>query len=121
MKHTDEFVLASLVERLGPQGAKQRLALEIGHWTEAIGQSLDWFRAAWWWSNQSLIEKVVRASGLYARGLRNAARLRLQRNELFFDELPEPFDGLTILHISDLHVELSAGAMQTMREQLRGI
>jgi predicted MPP superfamily phosphohydrolase len=121
MKHTDEFVLASLAERLGSQGAQQRLALEIDHWAEIIGQRLSLFRAAQLWSRKSLIETIVKSSGLYPRGLRNAACLRLRRNELFFDDLPAPFDGLTILHISDLHVELSAGAMQTMREQLLDI
>jgi predicted MPP superfamily phosphohydrolase len=68
-----------------------------------------------------LVEAIVKVSGLYQRGLRNAARLQLRRNELFFSDLPAPFDGFTILHISDLHVELSAGAMQSLGEQLRQI
>ena len=117
MNHADEFVLASLAERLGPQHAKQRLAIEIDYWAQILGL----FRAAQWWPSEFLVETVLKLSGLYQRGRRNAARLLLRRNELFFDNLPAPFDGFTILHISDLHVELSAGAMQSMCEQLQRI
>ena len=117
MNHADEFVLASLAERLGPQHAKQRLAIEIDYWAQILGL----FRAAQWWPSEFLVETVLKLSGLYQRGRRNAARLLLRRNELFFDDLPAPFDGFTILHISDLHVELSAGAMQSMCEQLQRI
>jgi predicted MPP superfamily phosphohydrolase len=104
MKQTDEFVLASLAERLGSQHSKQRLALESDNWGETV--------------TQYLLEAALRFSGLYQRGLRNASRLLLRRNELFFDDLPAPFNGFTILHISDLHVELSAGALRAVCERL---
>jgi predicted MPP superfamily phosphohydrolase len=68
-----------------------------------------------------LTEEILKVSGLYQRGLRNAARLQLRRNEVFFNDLPVSFDGFTILHISDLHVELSAEAMQRLCKHLRHI
>ena len=46
------------------------------------------------------------ANGLYWRGLRNAADLHLTCNSIVSKKLPEAFDGFTILHLSELHIEL---------------
>jgi uncharacterized protein len=35
--------------------------------------------------------------------------------------LPNKFDGFTILHISDLHVDMSEGAMRRLKEILPGL
>lgn len=55
-----------------------------------------------------LIERlgtVLKAMGIYRRGLRNAIQVKLNRIEMTFDNLPKAFDGYTILHITDLHVD----------------
>ena len=59
-----------------------------------------------------MIRTVLKATGLYARGRRNADRVRLRENPLVFADLPPAFDGFRILHLSDLHVEMSAPAME---------
>ena len=43
--------------------------------------------------------------GLYRRGVRNALNIGLNRIEVEFDNLPDAFDGYTILHLSDLHCD----------------
>ena len=48
---------------------------------------------------------VLKAFGVYRWGLRNATRVELNRMEIAFDGLPEAFDGYTILHITDLHID----------------
>ncbi len=48
----------------------------------------------------------LRASGLYGRGMKNAAELRLNDVALAFPALPGAFDGYRILHLSDLHIGL---------------
>jgi uncharacterized protein len=48
---------------------------------------------------------VLKATGLYRRGLRNAVEVQLNRIDIAFDGLPRAFDGYTILHITDLHVD----------------
>jgi hypothetical protein len=45
--------------------------------------------------------------GLYWRARQNAERILVKRNDVRFAELPPAFDGFTILHISDLHVDMN--------------
>lgn len=47
----------------------------------------------------------LRLTGLYSRAARNAVSPVLKRIRIAFDHLPESFDGFTILHLSDLHVD----------------
>jgi predicted MPP superfamily phosphohydrolase len=42
---------------------------------------------------------------LYDRGEANVRQPVVRRVEFFFDNLPELFDGFTILHLSDLHID----------------
>ena len=53
--------------------------------------------------------------GLYRRGVRNALDIRLTRLDLVFPDLPEAFDGFTILHLTDLHVDGLPGTMEAAR------
>jgi hypothetical protein len=50
----------------------------------------------------------IRVIGLHGRGRRNAADLVMTRHELTFADLPEPFDGFTILQLTDLHLDVLA-------------
>jgi predicted MPP superfamily phosphohydrolase len=58
-----------------------------------------------------LIRAVLRLSGLYRRGLDNAAQVAIVRNAVARATLPPRFDGFTILHLSDLHADLSEPAL----------
>ena len=43
--------------------------------------------------------------GLHKRGVRNAENIILREVSLYFSNLPKAFDGFTILHLSDLHLD----------------
>jgi uncharacterized protein len=107
---------ASLEQRLGPVLAKQRLRIESEQRLKKAGKRTGSLRLENWCA---LIELCLKFSGMYWRGRRNAQRVSLRRNELFFDDLPPAFDGFTILQISDLHIELSKEAMQNVCEVAR--
>jgi uncharacterized protein len=62
-----------------------------------------------------LLRTALRLAGLYGRGCRNAERVEVRRNVVSSRRLPSRFAGFTILHISDLHVEMSQGANQHLR------
>ncbi len=47
--------------------------------------------------------------GLYKRGVRNAKNIQLLETPLSFINLPEEFDGFTILLLSDLHLDSLEG------------
>jgi len=52
-----------------------------------------------------LAAAVLKVSGLYGRGVRNAQRLQVRRLRLELPSLPPAFDGFRILHLSDLHID----------------
>ncbi|MGE5147455.1 MAG: metallophosphoesterase [Candidatus Eiseniibacteriota bacterium] len=111
-------VLAQLEERLGPLHAKQRLGIEIDNETRVFGHGLNFFHPENWYSIHSILRLGLRVTGLYARGQRNARDVQVRRNAIRFATLPPAFDGFTILHITDMHVEMSRGAMNRLIELL---
>lgn len=46
---------------------------------------------------------VIPAMLFFLYGLYEAGRLRLKKIELFYDDIPDEFDGFRILHITDIH------------------
>jgi uncharacterized protein len=103
-------ILSYLEGRLGPLHAKQRLEIESDHEAQAFGQGLKFFHVENWYSTYSVIRIALRLMGLYGRGLRNAERVEVRYNDIKSAELPPAFDGFAILHISDMHVDMSEGA-----------
>jgi predicted MPP superfamily phosphohydrolase len=58
-------------------------------------------------------------TGLYRRGLRNAARVQLRHNRIASSLLPAAFQGFTVLQLSDLHVDMNREAMQQVEALVR--
>ena len=110
--------LRRLERRLGAVYARQRLGIEIDHEAQIFGQGLNFFHPENWYATPSLIRAALKVTGLYWRGCRNAARVQVRRNDLRFAGLPDAFDGFTLLHISDPHVEMNHGAMRRAKEIL---
>jgi predicted MPP superfamily phosphohydrolase len=110
----DEDILRKLEIRLGPLHARQRLGIERDHEAQVFGQGLTFFHlenASW---AEWIIRNVLKATGLYWRARKNAERILVKRNDMRFKTLPPLFEGFTILHISDLHVDLNEGAMNRL-------
>ncbi|MGZ5871013.1 MAG: metallophosphoesterase [Bradyrhizobium sp.] len=117
----DTEILHELEKRLGPLHARQRLGIESDHEAQVFGQGLTFFHL----ENASFAPAIIRGAlklvGLYWRARRNAERVTLKRNELKFASLPESFDGYTILHISDMHVDMSEAAMEHLNGLVDGL
>jgi predicted MPP superfamily phosphohydrolase len=114
-------LLSDLERRLGPLHARQRLGIETDHEAQAFGQGLKFFHVENWYSIHSVIRNALRLAGLYGRGLRNAERVELRHNDINFEQLPPSFDGFAILHISDMHTDMSQGAMSRVIELIEGM
>lgn len=69
----------------------------------------------------AIIRNALKLTGLYWRARRNAEHVTVRRNDLRFAALPSLFDGYTILHISDMHVDMSEAAMQHLIELVDGM
>ena len=100
-----------LVKRLGRLHTRQRLGIEMDHEAQVFGQGLNFFHIENLLFSHTLIEGVLRLSGLYWQGRRNAAKLQLRQNEIVSHRVPKNFDGFRILHLSDLHADMSQQAM----------
>jgi predicted MPP superfamily phosphohydrolase len=118
-KHSE--IVAKLENRLGLVHAKQRLGIEDEHEAQAFGQGLNFFHIENWYSLHSVIRNTLKLTGLYWRGLQNTARVQVRHNDIALTGLPSAFDGYTILHISDMHVDMNHGAMQRLIELLGDI
>lgn len=114
----DEDVLKRLEQRLGPLHARQRLGIETDHEAQIFGYGLNFFHIENWYSVHSVIRNVLKLSGLYWRGVRNAQSIQVRHNEIRSSALPPAFDGYVVLHLSDLHVDINAGAMRRLAELL---
>ncbi|HKK10614.1 MAG TPA: metallophosphoesterase [Bacteroidales bacterium] len=66
------------------------------HWTtfERLLRVFKWF---------------LKLGGLYRQGMMNARNVQSEKITLAFDNLPDAFDGFTILHLSDLHIDSLRG------------
>jgi uncharacterized protein len=100
-----------LERRMGRVHARQRLGIERDHEARVFGGGLNFFHIENWRQSPWLIRNSLRLVGLYSRGRRNAERVEVRSNTVRSSKLPGAFDGFTILHISDMHVEISDGAM----------
>jgi uncharacterized protein len=113
-RYTDEDL--ELVRRLGPVHARQRLGIEKAHEAQIFGQGLNFFHIENWYSIHSLIRNSLRLVGLYGRGRRNAAKVRLLQNGVISAKIPASFAGYRILHLSDLHADMSKAAMDRVAD-----
>lgn len=114
----NEAVLNRLERRLGPLHAKQRLGIERDHEAQIFGQGINFFHIENWYSIHSVIRTTLKLVGLYRRGCKNAEQIQVRHNNVVLKTLPSRFDGFTLLHISDLHVDMSHGAMRRLIELL---
>ncbi len=48
---------------------------------------------------------ILHVMGLYGLGVRNAEDIKLREIHLYFADLPKAFEGFTLLHLSDLHLD----------------
>ena len=112
----NESILGKLERRLGRLHARQRLGIETDHEAQIFGQGINFFHIENWYSSHSLIRGMLKLSGLYWRGQRNAERIQVRHNHVRFQSLPSAFNGFTLLHMSDLHVDMNEGAMRRLEE-----
>ena len=112
--------LAVLEKRLGRRHARARLGIEKDHEAQVFGQGINFFHIENLPLSHAVISAILMATGLYWRGLSNAAKVELRENLIVSPRLPQAFDGFTILQLSDLHVEMSEAAMDRVVALLKG-
>lgn len=115
----ERAALCALEARLGHLHVRQRLGLERDHEAQIFRRGTHFFHIENWYSMHGLIRGCLRVAGLYARGRRNALDIRVRRHDVPLAHLPSAFDGFTILHLSDLHVDSSTAFADALLERVR--
>ncbi|HEX9716193.1 MAG TPA: CDP-archaeol synthase [Desulfurivibrionaceae bacterium] len=64
-----------------------------------------WFNLSSLLYNRVVVSAVFRLLGRYQQGMANALQLELSEHEIICPTLPKPFDGMTILLLTDLHLD----------------
>jgi uncharacterized protein len=108
-----------LAPRVGRLHLRQRLGIEREHVTQIFGRGRNFFHIENWYSIHSLIRLILRLTGLYRRGQRNAAAIELRHHELALAHLPPAFDGFTMLQLSDLHLDMRPDITEALIGQVR--
>jgi predicted MPP superfamily phosphohydrolase len=114
----NQDILRKLEQRLGRLHAKQRLGIESDHEARVFGGGTNFFHIENWNSAHSVIKNSLRLLGLYGRGQENAQRIQIRHNRVPLKDLPAVFDGFTLLHMSDMHVDKNQAAMRRLIELL---
>jgi predicted MPP superfamily phosphohydrolase len=114
-------ISAKLEQRFGRVHARQRLGIEKDYEQRVFGHGINFFHIENWYSIHSVIRNSLKLAGLYWRGCKNAERIQIRHNLIQRADVPVLFDGFTILHISDLHADISQGAMRRLVELLDGV
>jgi hypothetical protein len=118
---TNPDIVQQLEARLGRLYARQRLGIEDDYETRIFGQGINFFHIENWYSLHSVIRNTLKLTGLYWRGCKNTTRIRIRHNLVSLPGLPQEFDGFTLLHLSDMHVDMNPGAMCRLIELLHEI
>ncbi len=118
---THPDIVQQLEARLGRLYARQRLGIEDDYETRIFRHGINFFHIENWFSLHSVIRNTLKLTGLYWRGRKNTTRIRTLHNRISLPGLPSGFDGFTLLHLSDMHVDMNPGAMHRLIELLHEI
>lgn len=113
--------LAVLEERIGRLHLRQRLGLEGEYEALVVRRHTHFFHLENWYSSHALIRGVLTMTGLRRRGQRNVLDIQVRRNEVRLRQLPPAFEGYTLLHLSDLHLDMSAAHRDRLIEVVSGV
>lgn len=119
----EAHVFAELKERIGERHLGKRLRIQM-HYSARMfvrNASLKHFH----YENSSIFNTLVtvalKGSCTYWRGAQNALGYRVREHDFILPGLPIAFDGLRILHLSDIHADGIAGEAQELCRLLASI
>jgi uncharacterized protein len=113
--------LAALEPRVGQAHLRQRLGLEGEHEAHIFRRGTHFLHLENWYSIHTLMRLALTLVGLHGRGRRNALRIQLRRNDVVLTSLPVALDGYTLLHLSDLHLDMSESHLERLIQCVRGL
>jgi predicted MPP superfamily phosphohydrolase len=117
----DDGDLMRLVDRIGRTHLQQRVHMQVHHAAEVFGPGRAFFN----FDNAQPLNVVLRLGlklcGLYGRGHRNFQNIQINHSEVSIPRLPPAFAGFTLLHLSDLHLDLDSCLTSVIAQRLKGL
>jgi predicted MPP superfamily phosphohydrolase len=110
-----------LVRRVGKAHLRQRLGVEIGHEADRFGQGQTFLNIENWRLTARLLGLGLRLTGLAGRGRANVVNFAVRENRLLLPNLPEAFEGYTLLHLSDLHFDSLPEFPERLAQRVSGL
>lgn len=117
----DDEPLRLLGSRVGRIHLQQRLGMEHDDDGRVFGQGRTLFHIENWFALHVVIRLVLRLTGLYGRGRRNALNIQVREHDLPIFGLPSAFDGFTVLQLSDLHLDMNEEFPHVLCERVRAL
>lgn len=111
----------ALLERVGTVHLRQRLGIEADAEARVFYRGRNFFHLENWYSFHSMLRITLRAALVHGRGVRNAMAIRVESHDIVIEGLPEAFDQFTILHISDLHLDMHPDIPHALIESVRDV
>lgn len=97
---------ASLIKRLGHDHVARRLKIQREHSAAFFWKSRTSFHVENAYGLKPLLINGLKGLFLYQRGYRNYLALQVRTHRINIDDLPPALEGYTLLHLSDLHLDL---------------
>lgn len=102
----DELDITQLVERCGRPYVAKRLQAQVDHAASILGPGLGSFHFENLETAMNVLGYLIKLFGAWNRGHANIKDQRTVFNSVVIPRLPEPFEGMKILHLSDLHLDV---------------
>lgn len=100
-------LLRKLEQRVGHLHLKRRLGIETEQEARIFGQGLTFVNIENWVRMHSVIRNCLRLALLYRRAQANVLDIAITQTTLPINNLPIAFEGYRVLHISDLHLDIT--------------
>lgn len=119
--HASDDFYSALIERTSDTYLRQRLTIQVEHAGEVLGRgrTLMHIENAEWL--MVFIYYTLKITRLFNIGRRNMLDIRCVENEVILPGLPRAFDGYTLLHLSDLHLDIAPELTDAIIARLRGV
>jgi hypothetical protein len=110
-----------LRRRLGDARLRQRLTEQVYHVAGESHQQALFLGLGRFMDVDLLIERLARWTRLFGRGYRNFRDIRVVEHSIYHPRLPVGLDGLRLLQLSDLHLDLDPGLADVIASRIAGL
>ena len=117
-----EKLFETLAKRIGHKNLENRLKIQKNLSEEIFShQGLTRFHPENIKPIFSVLQFFLKITGFKRRAERNSIDFSIEHNDIFFENLPESFDGFTILQLSDVHIDGFTDKGEALRKLLEDI